>query len=200
VEIEIRKKIPVAAGLGGGSSNAATTLVVLNELFALGVPPGELMLLGSRLGADVPFFIQGKTAWATGIGDLLTPASPLPPFWLVLINPGFAVATADVYGKLNLGLTSKTANYSIPPFYTSEELASLLANDLEVVTAGLFPVITLMKQRLLAAGAMGSIMSGSGPTVFGIFASEEKARRGVGKIAKEADPAWKIYLTSPLAG
>ena len=107
VEITIRKKIPIAAGLGGGSSNAATTLMTLNELSGCPLTREELLEMGAKLGADVPFFIFGNTAWASGIGDRFIEAAPLPPLWFVLINPGFAVSTKWVYQGLNLGLTNR---------------------------------------------------------------------------------------------
>jgi 4-diphosphocytidyl-2-C-methyl-D-erythritol kinase len=175
VEITIRKRIPIAAGLGGGSSNAATTLLALNEIAGYPLTREELMRLGTDLGADVPFFIFGDTAWASGIGDHLVPAAPLPCIWFVLINPGFAVSTKMVYQSLNLGLTNQAIHYSIPRFSTLEELIGGLTNDLEKVTLRRHPVLDHIKTLLLENGARGALMSGSGPTVFGIFTDEESA-------------------------
>ncbi|OHE17186.1 MAG: 4-(cytidine 5'-diphospho)-2-C-methyl-D-erythritol kinase [Syntrophobacterales bacterium GWC2_56_13] len=175
VEITIRKRIPVAAGLGGGSSNAATTLMTLNELSGSPLTRKALMRIGAGLGADIPFFIFEKTAWASGIGNRLVEAPPLPPLWFVLINPGFEISTKMVYQKLNLGLTSAIINYSIPRFYTADDLIRGLTNDLENVTVGLHPVIDHFKVLLMNNGARGALMSGSGPTVFGIFTDEESA-------------------------
>ena len=175
VEITLHKRIPIAAGLGGGSSNAATTLLALNELSSTPLGCQELMALGAGLGADVPFFIYGRTAWASGIGEVLTEAPPLPPLWFVLLNPGFAVSTKRVYGSLNLGLTKEGLSYSIPRFYTVDDVIRGLTNDLEKVTLELHPELGHLKHLLLNNGALGALMSGSGPTVFGLFADEASA-------------------------
>ncbi len=149
IEITIRKRIPIAAGLGGGSSNAATTLMTLNEMSGIPLTREELLEIGATLGADVPFFIFGNTAWASGIGDRLIEAAPLPPLWFVLINPGFEVSTKLVYQGLNLGLTNGRINYSIPRFYTVEDVIRGLTNDLEKVTLRLHPVLEQIKALLL---------------------------------------------------
>lgn len=175
VEITIHKKIPVAAGLGGGSSNAAVTLTTLNELFGLNLPRQELMAIGKSLGADVPFFIFADAAWAFGIGERLYPAEPLPKMWFVLVNPGFEVSTKAVYQKLNLALTKEKRKDSIHRFNTVSELAGALRNDLEGVTLDLHPELRAVKDLLVKMGALGSLMSGSGPTLFGLFDSEKKA-------------------------
>jgi 4-diphosphocytidyl-2-C-methyl-D-erythritol kinase len=167
--ITLRKRIPTAAGLGGGSSNAATTLTVLNVLFRFGFDRERLIRIGARLGADVPFFIYGSTAWAFGIGDLLKPAVIPPGIWLVLVNPGFEVPTKWVYQSLNLPLTKTPLKYSIPTFSGVRDLAASLANDLEKVTVARYPVLEELKGFLLRQCAIGSLMSGSGPTVFGLF-------------------------------
>lgn len=191
IEITVRKKIPLAAGLGGGSSNAATTLTTLNEIAGNPLAREELMEIGARLGADVPFFIFGKTAWATGIGDRLADVPPLPPLWFVLINPGFEISTKMVYEKLNLGLTNGGINYSIPRFFTAADLIRGLRNDLEQVTVGLYPVLDRLKALLLENGALGALMSGSGPTVFGVFADEEAALTAEGKLKQEG--GWSVF-------
>jgi 4-diphosphocytidyl-2-C-methyl-D-erythritol kinase len=175
IEITVRKRIPIAAGLGGGSSNAATTLMTLNEMAGTPLTQEELMRMGADLGADVPFFIFGNTAWASDIGDRLIEAAWFPSLWFVLINPGFAVSTKMVYHELNLGLTNGPINYSIPRFYTFNDVIGGLTNDLEKVTLGHHPVLGHLKTLLLENGARGALMSGSGPTVFGIFADEESA-------------------------
>jgi 4-diphosphocytidyl-2-C-methyl-D-erythritol kinase len=175
VEIAIRKRIPLAAGLGGGSSNAATTLMTLNEMAGYPLTREELMRMGTELGADVPFFIFGDTAWASGIGDRLIAATPLPRLRFVLVNPGFTVSTKTVYQSLNLGLTNPSIRYSIPRFSTVEDMIGGLTNDLEKVTVGRHPVLDHIKNLLLENGARGALMSGSGPTVFGIFTDEASA-------------------------
>jgi len=196
VEITLDKRIPVAAGLGGGSSNAATTLMTLNEMFQNPLTRAELMAMGSRLGADVPFFIHQKTAWASGIGDHFTEAAPLPPFWYLLINPGFEVSTKRVYQGLNLGLTNGAINYSIPRFYTQADLIRGLANDLEKVTIGLHPVLNRIKALLLESGAEGALMSGSGPTVFGIFTDEGSVLGAQSRLKREGQ--WSVFRAHSL--
>lgn len=176
-EITLRKRIPTAAGLGGGSSNAATTLMVLNEMFRFGFDRDRLIRIGARIGADVPFFIYGSSAWAFGIGEILEPAVTPPNMWLVLVNPGFEVPTKWVYQSLNLPLTKTAIQYSIPPFSGVRELAAVLSNDLEAVTVERYPLLGELKGFLLGQGALGSLMSGSGPTVFGLFEREADAVR-----------------------
>jgi 4-diphosphocytidyl-2-C-methyl-D-erythritol kinase len=182
VEITLRKRIPTAAGLGGGSSNAATTLMVLNDLFRFGFDRERLIRIGARLGADVPFFIYGSTAWAFGIGDLLEPAVIPSGMWLVLVNPGFEVPTKWVYQSLNLPLTNTAVKYSIPSFSGVRDLAAALSNDLEKVTVRQYPVLAELKGFLLRQGAIGSLMSGSGPTVFGVFDTEPDAIKAEGAL------------------
>jgi 4-diphosphocytidyl-2-C-methyl-D-erythritol kinase len=175
IDIAINKKIPVAAGLGGGSSNAATTLLTLNELFGCPCTMEDLMKIGVMLGADVPFFIFERTAWAFGIGERLQVAEGIPSFSLLLVNPGFALSTKMIYQNLNLRLTNGTIHYSIPRFLTVHDLAKGLINDLETVSIGMHPVLADIKKYLMTYGALGALMSGSGPTVFGLFEKEQQA-------------------------
>ena len=195
VTIEIDKQIPVAAGLGGGSSDAATVLTGLNEMCRFGFSREELMQVGGRLGADVPFFIYGQTAWATGVGDQLEPVGKMPSIWYVLVNPGIAVSTAWVYG--NLVLTSHDHLSKLRRFpKVVEELEGLLHNDLERVTMKHHPVLADVKRQLVDCGALGTLMSGSGPTVFGLFSDEEAARSAVAKLAGHS--GWRAYAVCPL--
>jgi 4-diphosphocytidyl-2-C-methyl-D-erythritol kinase len=175
IEIVIKKHIPIAAGLGGGSSNAATALAAMNEMSGNPLSMQRLMDLGTRLGADVPFFLFEKTAWAFGIGDRLEEARNIPPYWFVLINPGYEISTKKVYEELNFRLTKETINYSIPRFLEAPDLAAVLHNDLESVTLKLHPELHHLKELLLRHGASGALMAGSGPTVFGIFDQEAAA-------------------------
>ena len=191
IEITILKRIPIAAGLGGGSSNAATTLMTLNEMYGSPMTREELMRIGTGLGADVPFFIFGKTAWASGIGDRFMETPSFPPFWFVLINPGFAISTKLVYQGLNFGLTKQGINYSIPCFSTKEDVIGGLTNDLEKVTVKLHPILDEIKALLLANGARGALMSGSGPTVFGIFTDRESA--GIAEKNLGQGTRWRVF-------
>ncbi len=195
VDIVIDKQIPVAAGLGGGSSDAAAVLVALDQMLGLGLGKKALMAEGARLGADVPFFIFEKTAWASGVGDELEGVDGLPDLWYVLVNPGISVSTAWVYG--NLGLTSKSVEATLPGFFrTSQDVVALLYNDLERVTVARYPVVADIKGRLLEFGASGSLMSGSGPTVFGVFEEESSARKAAETLADVE--GWKVFVVRPL--
>ncbi len=192
---ETRRRIPAAAGLGGGSSDAAAVLAGLNAMLCAGLTRSELMALGVRLGADVPFFLFGRTtAWATGIGERLTDWRGLPPFWLVLVNPGIAVSTAEVFQ--NLGLTRRRPVARIPRFPKgTSDLVRLLHNDLEVVTCQRHPLISTIKDSLLTCGASGALMSGSGPTVFGVFDDRLTAERAAETVKR---PDWWVEVVRPL--
>ena len=182
VDITIKKRIPVAAGLGGGSSNAASVLIGLNDHFGQPFSTDQLMSMGLSLGADVPFFIFQKPAIATGIGETLEAYSGLHPYHLLLINPGFNVSTGEIYRKLNLRLTKckkKLTNALL--INHGFDVAQHLCNDLETATASTYPQIVSVKEQLMHHGALGALMSGSGPTVFGIFSDLKKA-----KIARDA--------------
>lgn len=195
LDIVIEKNIPVAAGLGGGSSDAATVLMGLNEMLDLGLSAGELMEIGVKLGADVPFFIFKRPAWATGIGDRLEKVDGLPRLWYVLVNPGLEVSTAWVYQ--NLRLTSPDDNLRIPRFSGAvDEVVDILYNDLETVTVERYPLITEIKQKLVDLGAHGALMSGSGSTVFGVFSDGEMARAAAGQMASR--PGWRAFAVEPI--
>jgi len=195
VEISIDKSIPVAAGLGGGSSDAATVLMGLDGMLATAFGKKTLMAEGVKLGADVPFFIFEEPAWATGIGNRLEAAPPLAPLWYVLVNPGVPVATAWVYQ--NLGLTSPGRVARMPGFLeTTGGVVRLLHNDLERVTIPRYPVIAALKERLVELGAAGALMSGSGPTVFGVFEDAGTARTACEELATVA--GWRAFLVRPV--
>ena len=195
VIIEIEKNIPVAAGLGGGSSNAATVLTGLNEMCGFAFDRDELMRIGGELGADVPFFIYGQTAWATGVGDRLEPVGEMPSVWYVLVNPGIAVSTAWVYG--NLVLTSHGDLSKLRRFpKTVNDLVRLLCNDLESVTMNHYPELAKVKRQLVDNGALGALMSGSGSTVFGLFTDEDAARSAADRL--DGQSGWRAFAVCPL--
>jgi len=180
VSIHIDKKIPLGAGLGGGSSNAATTLKALNHLLEVGLTMKEMMTIGVQIGADVPFFFLKEGAIAAGIGERLKEID-LPVLWYVLIYPKFEVSTRWAYK--NSRLTKKKYRFKIQEFLTTpEEASKMLMNDLEDVVSKRFPQIDLMKKTLISAGAMGSLMTGSGPTVFGIFSKKGDALKAYKKV------------------
>lgn len=204
VAITLAKNIPVAAGLGGGSSDAAATLLGLNHLFGAGLSQEALLALAQPLGADVPFFIlDGGAAWARGIGERLTPA-PVPAVgWIVLVNPGFPVSTKWVYE--NFALTTGAKPYILGRGSVSVNSAESrdnagvtpLWNDLEAVTIGRYPEVAAIKDLLLAEGATGALMSGSGPTVFGLFAEQETAMRCAASLTLRY--GGKVFVTRPLS-
>jgi 4-diphosphocytidyl-2-C-methyl-D-erythritol kinase len=168
----------------------------VNEMLELGLSKEQLMREGVSLGADVPFFIFEETAWATGIGDVLQKIDDLPPVWYVLVNPGLAVSTAWVYG--NLRLTSPRDDLKIPRFSrTVDALVSQLHTDLEQVTVARFPLIEEIKRRMVTLGACGALMSGSGSTVFGIFADKAAAEVAANNFKAESD--WRVFVVRPVS-
>lgn len=180
VNIRLKKAIPVAAGLGGGSADAAVTLAVLNKMWGMGLPLSELMLLGERLGADIPFCLLGGTALARGKGEQLEQLPPCPRLGLVLVKPPFGVSTASVYRAFTPGATvKKPDSLAMVKAIGERNVAGIidnLANALEPVTINMHPEIAKIKEKLTKAGAPGVLMSGSGPTVFGLAADLESAR------------------------
>ncbi|MEO6165786.1 MAG: 4-(cytidine 5'-diphospho)-2-C-methyl-D-erythritol kinase [Candidatus Binatia bacterium] len=184
--IRIRKKIPIGAGLGGGSTDAAAVLVGLNRMWKLHLSVRQLERLALQLGADVPFFIRAKPARARGIGEKLRLLPKLRRRWLVLAYPGFPVATAWVYGNLSLKLTKLSVNTSIAtPLESLDTIEKLLVNDLEQVAIKRYPEIGRVKTMLSLAGAVAVLMSGSGSSVFGVFRSKRLAERAFRRIRHE---------------
>jgi 4-diphosphocytidyl-2-C-methyl-D-erythritol kinase len=193
VKIVIQKQIPVAAGLGGGSSNAAAVFLGLNRYYGYPFSTEELMSMGLSIGADVPFFIFQKPAIATGIGEKLEAYQNLKNLKILLVFPDISVSTADVYKKLNLGLTK--CEKKLKSFLLNKQRFDPryhLCNDLEAVTASTYPVIKTVKEALLSHGALGALMTGSGPTIFGLFSDSNaalKASQALFRIHK-----WETYL------
>lgn len=196
VEIRIEKKIPVAAGLGGGSSNAASVLLGMNAHYGHPFSRKELADLALPLGADVPFFIYQKPALATGVGERLEFVAEIRPYPVVLVHPDIRVSTADVYKNLNLGLTNCEQKHKSLPLNKGFDPLSHLYNDLETVTISWYPEIRDIKKDLLNYGALGSLMSGSGPTVFGIFSDSDQARLAGDAMSKK----WTTFVTRLLTG
>jgi 4-diphosphocytidyl-2-C-methyl-D-erythritol kinase len=196
----------VAAGLGGGSSDAAVVLKGANWLAGGPLNGEELAELGLELGADVPFFLSSGPAWARGVGEILTPVN-LPPFHYLLINPGFGISTKWAFRELRMPLTPSRglAKVEVPVLGGRGEglygPLRRLPNDLEPVVEKARPVVARLKESLTGAGAKLARMSGSGPTVFGLFETEAEATRAAGSILKEAedlDRPWRILLTRGL--
>lgn len=181
VYIHLDKKIPVSAGLAGGSSDAAATLRGLNRLWDLNISNEELQILGAQLGSDVPFCITGGTALATGRGEKLKPLQPLPQCWVILAKPPINVSTADVYGRLKVNEIEQHPSISTlleaieqHDFY---RMCSSMGNVLEEITMKLYPAVSQLKESMLSLGADGALMSGSGPTVFALVFKESKVAR-----------------------
>ncbi len=206
--ITLEKKIPVAAGLGGGSSDAAAVLLALNHLCRAGLTEDELADLGLTLGADVPFFVRtAPAALARGIGERLTPARGLSLGTVLLVNPGFPVSTKWVYE--NLALTSEGNPYILAPgsatlnsgYFGSGSIdlkaaeTAFFVNDLESVTINNYPEIGRIKESLLDFGARVALMSGSGPTVFGLFVQEHEAQTAFRHFRAIYSDA--VFLTEP---
>ncbi|WP_338824493.1 4-diphosphocytidyl-2-C-methyl-D-erythritol kinase [Moorella humiferrea] len=184
IRIILTKKIPIAAGLGGGSSDAAAALVGINYLFNLGLTPGQLVRLGAEVGADVPFCVLGGTALGRGRGDELSLLPSPPRLWLVLVKPSFGVSTAAVYRHWD---TDPPEENPEPPNEgrileaikagDRKLLIDALGNDLETITCRLYPEVKDIKLKLMEAGAERAVMCGSGPTVFGVAPDKETAQQ-----------------------
>ena len=194
LKITINKQIPVAAGLGGGSSNAAAVLAALNRYYGRPLSRNELMALGRSIGADVPFFIGRKPALATGIGDRLEFYDGLRPHKVLIVNPGFGVSTETVYKNFNLGLTKCKKKLNLFSFKNKDfDIARHLCNDLETVVEDRYPEVIEAKEALLKNGAAGGLMSGSGPTVFGLFSDSDRAWKA--KEILSQNDNWRLFLT-----
>jgi len=198
MEITLHKKIPVTAGLGGGSSDAATTLMALNKICSFKLKKNELIKIGAKIGADVPFFIFGKSALASGIGDDLKHLRNLPPINFLLIKPPLELSTKMVYENLNLRLTRGKNNYTISRSLVLGDIVHVLHNDLESVSLQIYPELADLKKMLLRHGALGALMSGSGPTVFGIFRNRKEAKQTLEVIEKELSDQYLLFLAKSL--
>jgi 4-diphosphocytidyl-2-C-methyl-D-erythritol kinase len=200
VNITIEKNIPVAAGLAGGSSDAAATLCALNKIYQIGLSTADLMKMGVKLGADVPYCIMMGTALSEGIGEILTPLNPMPDCDILLVKPDVSVSTKYVYTNLKL------TPYMKHPDITSmrkaiekgnlQELTKHMDNMLETVTIAKYPIISQIKQRMCELGALTALMSGSGPTVFGIYANPSLAQDAYEHF-KKSDFGRQVFLVKP---
>ncbi|OPJ54802.1 4-(cytidine 5'-diphospho)-2-C-methyl-D-erythritol kinase [Alkalithermobacter paradoxus] len=201
VKINLHKNIPVAAGMAGGSSNGAAVLVGLNNIWNLNLREDELMDLGLSLGADVPFCIMGGAALAQGIGEKLTKIKGLKDTHILICKPNIFVSTKDVYTNLDMSKVRKRPDTQMLLDYINKEdikgLCTNMENVLESVTEKKYPVISEIKNKMIKYKALGSMMSGSGPTVFGIFDDYEK-----GQYAKENLKLIheETYLVKPYGG
>ena len=199
ISVKLTKRIPVAAGMAGGSTDAAAMLYAMNQLYDLGLSRRELMKRGVQIGADVPYCLMRGTALAEGIGEKLTPLPPMPKCQILIAKPPISVSTKMVYEKLDSceikehpdidGILDGLKNQDL------EQVAASLGNVLEKVTVEAYPVIAQIKECMMEAGALGAMMSGSGPTVFGIFRDRRTAKEAFTKV-KAQNLAKQIYLAN----
>ncbi len=179
IRISLKKVIPVAAGMGGGSADAAAALVGMNRLFSLGLGEKDLMAYGAKLGADVPFCVMRGTALAEGIGEKLTPLPPMPECAVLIGKPGISVSTKAAYESLNVaGIGEHPDIDGMIEAVRQKDMEGILSRMQNVFSPGIeeqFPVVRQIRELMEANGAMRAMMSGSGPTVFGIFSSQAGA-------------------------
>lgn len=198
IKIELQKRIPMAAGMAGGSTDAAAVFHGMNEMFGLGMDEDEMCALGVKIGADIPYCIKGGTALAEGIGEILTKLPDAPACVVLVAKPDIDVSTRYVYE--NLHAESLEYHPDIDGMRAAIEegdlrgMAERMGNVLETVTVNAYPVIREIKEVMKKSGAWNALMSGSGPTVFGIFGEEEKARKAYNEIA-QANLAGQLFLT-----
>lgn len=198
VDIDLNKFIPVSAGLAGGSTDAASTLFGINKLFDLSLSMQELMDIGVEIGADVPYCVMRGTALAEGIGEKLTPLDPLPRTWILIAKPPINVSTKLVYESLDMNGVDKHPDIDgLLDAIKRKDIHGVcgcMGNVLENVTVPLYPVIDSIKNDMLEHGAINAMMSGSGPTVFGIF-PDEKTTLECQAFLKRKGEARQVYIT-----
>ncbi len=198
VEIFLRKQIPVAAGLGGGSSDAAATIMGLNRLLKCGWSLADMISLGQQLGSDVPFFFSAPSAVIRGLGDQISPITLSGDRWIVLINPGFPIHTKLAYQRLDdvrgADIQSDSWRYDItgPNSVSWDDVIPLIQNDFEDVLLEDYPELAHLKSVLLRVGAEAALVSGSGATMFGIFSHESKARLAESTLG--ALSQWRVFV------
>jgi 4-diphosphocytidyl-2-C-methyl-D-erythritol kinase len=214
VKAVIRKRIPVEAGLGGASSNAASVILALNERLNLGLSLNELLSIGAKIGADIPFFIFGSPALVTGIGDRVAPIEGIPKSWMVIVKPKGSVSTKHAYKKIDLLLTYDKKSIIIPKFNgTIKDLVGEMVNDFESVVELRpdgdgrradamdeddihLPDVGLIKDKLKGLGSLKAMLTGSGSSVFGIFKNREEAEKAFKEIRSNND--WTVFLVESL--
>ena len=195
LSIQLKKVIPVSAGMAGGSSDAAAALVGVNKKFALGLSRKELMERGRQIGADVPYCVMRGTALAEGIGEILTPLPPVPQGYVLVGKPGVNVSTKFVYGRLDAANLKEHPDIDGMVAALGQKDLRQVGNVLETVTVPEYPVIDEIKKSMVRWGALNALMSGSGPTVFGLFDDREKAEYASEKL-KKSRLVKQSFLTS----
>jgi 4-diphosphocytidyl-2-C-methyl-D-erythritol kinase len=193
-KIQLNKNIPIAAGLGGGSTNAAAALIGVCSLFNLDLSEEAIYEIARSLGADVPFFLNGGSAVGQGVGDVLAPIDLPLDYSILLVNPGFYVSTAAVYEKLSSSLTGPARDGKLwTMIQEHRHLEDLLHNDLQAVAEGLYPEISEVRTFLKRNGLNKTLMSGSGPTVFAMGASDQLSR-----VAGILPGKWRAWIVNPI--
>jgi len=198
--IMIRKRIPPAAGLGGGSSNAATVLIGLNHLWQLSLSDNQLVRMAARLGSDVPFFLHGGTMLARGRGEELTPLRMRADFHLVVVKPNLSISTAWAYDRAKIPLTSNSKIVKLKglkEIRSLDQVLPLLDNDLERAVGDEYPLIGEIKSDLVSKGAIAAAMSGSGSAVYGIVEDREAAERLAQRMRRDR---WQVFVVRPTRG
>lgn len=205
IRLVVRKRLPVAAGVGGGSSDAAATIRALAVLLETGWSRADMAAVGAEVGSDVPFFFYGPTALVEGRGERVSPLQLEGERWLLLVNPGIAIPTAWAYGKLAAARANRAEPpprlprfesnpvTGDPPVVKWPDLLPLVANDFAPVMEAEYPVLREIRLLLVARGAEAALLSGSGSTVFGLFADERSARAAVEGLDRR--PGWRVWVT-----
>ncbi len=199
VKIKIDKNIPIAGGMAGGSANSAAILVGINRIFNLNLSNEDLREMGEELGMDIPFCIQNGTALAFHKGEKIVHLPPItPPLWIIVINPGFKISTQWAYNNIDLRKTKKGRNNIEAMLVAlkrgiSGEIAKNLFNSFEELIIEKYPEVGRIKDKLVDAGALGTLMSGSGPTVFGIMQNKEEALKVYEKLKQQYKLIWLVH-------
>lgn len=197
LQIHIDKRIPVAAGLAGGSADAAAAFRAMNRYWEKQTTPEVLADLGKKLGADVPYCLMGKTALAEGIGERLTPLRVKTPLWLVLVKPPFSASTAEVYRSFQIeSMTQRPENAKLIQALESGNFAMMaeaMGNVLQPVTATMIPEVEHARKKLIEFNAFKAMMSGSGPTVFGLYKNRQRAERACEKLKRIYQETYLAY-------
>jgi 4-diphosphocytidyl-2-C-methyl-D-erythritol kinase len=194
--IYLKKTVPMGAGLGGGSGDAGAVLATLPRLWKHRAGPAVLHRVARTLGADVPFFLKGGTCAAGGIGDQLRPLPALPKTWLVLVYPGFGVATKEAYARVRVPLTAQRSIHRMISLLKRphpSDWVGQMFNRFEEFIFPTYPKLARLKEDLIRAGALGALMSGSGSTVFGVAASQEQGRRILSRMRKTYKTSWLVH-------
>jgi 4-diphosphocytidyl-2-C-methyl-D-erythritol kinase len=199
LDVVLEKNIPVAAGLGGGSADAAATILACNRLYGLGLTKEKLMELSARIGSDLPFFFTRGQALVSGRGEVIKEVELPTDYWIVLVNPGWEISTAQAYSDLKRGLTRSRNPFNLAACPRAEELVRLIdlsGNDFEKVHLKSYPELDRIREGLLRSGASLARMTGSGPTFFGIFNKAPNIREG----APLRQGSWQLFTVLPVTG